>query len=112
MVGLADVKRVTLLQSVQIATKPVQALHDRYGGWMSEESVSDFAEYADICFKAFGIRVKHWSTFNEPWTFIEVSCQCICSHPDLIGQTSRAGQDLLLHIPSSVKALLPRLPWV
>ena len=53
--------------------KPVQALHDKYGGWMSKESVSDFADYADICFKTFGDRVKHWSTFNEPWTFVEVS---------------------------------------
>jgi len=52
----------------------VQALHDKYGGWMSEDSVADFAEYADTCFKAFGDRVKHWSTFNEPWTFVEVSC--------------------------------------
>lgn len=50
----------------------MQALHDKYGGWLSEASVADFAEYARICFEAFGSRVKHWSTFNEPWTFIEV----------------------------------------
>ena len=50
----------------------LQALHDKYGGWLSEDSVADFAEYADICFRAFGDRVKHWSTFNEPWTFVEV----------------------------------------
>lgn len=56
----------------------LQALHDKYGGWLSGEAVADFAEYADICFKAFGDRVKHWSTFNEPWTFVEVSGWCIC----------------------------------
>jgi len=50
----------------------LQALHDKYGGWLSEDCVADFAEYADICFRAFGDRVKHWSTFNEPWTFVEV----------------------------------------
>lgn len=57
----------------------MQALHDKYDGWLGEESVQDFAEYADICFKAFGDRVKHWSTFNEPWTFVEVSsCRKLC----------------------------------
>ena len=52
----------------------LQAGHDKYGGWLSQESVADLAEYAHICFKAFGDEVKHWSTVNEPWTFIEVSC--------------------------------------
>lgn len=29
----------------------------------------DFKDYAELCFKEFGNRVKHWATFNEPWTF-------------------------------------------
>ncbi|XP_037495946.1 beta-glucosidase 12 [Jatropha curcas] len=46
-----------------------QALEDEYGGFLSSKIVNDFEEYADICFKYFGDRVKHWITLNEPWTF-------------------------------------------
>lgn len=41
-----------------------------YRGWLDERMPSIFAEYASICFDAFGDRVRHWYTFNEPWTFL------------------------------------------
>jgi len=44
-------------------------LDEEYEGWLSEKSTADFLAYAEICFKAFGDRVKYWLTFNEPWTF-------------------------------------------
>ncbi|GLT29372.1 hypothetical protein SLA2020_042440 [Shorea laevis] len=43
-----------------------QELEERYGSWLNPQSQVDFAYYADICFKFFGDRVKHWVTFNEP----------------------------------------------
>lgn len=52
-----------------------QALHDRYGGWLTiEESQKDFEQYARVCYERFGVRVKNWITQNEPWvTSIHVS---------------------------------------
>jgi beta-galactosidase len=45
-----------------------QTLEDRYEGWQGREIVDDFANYAKICFQAFGDRVQHWITLNEAWT--------------------------------------------
>ncbi|KAJ1377066.1 Glycosyl hydrolases family 1, N-terminal conserved site, partial [Sesbania bispinosa] len=46
-----------------------QTLEDEYGGFLSPRIVNDFQEYAELCFKEFGDRVKHWITLNEPWTY-------------------------------------------
>ncbi|KAL2514175.1 Beta-glucosidase 17 [Forsythia ovata] len=29
----------------------------------------DYKDFAEVCFKEFGDTVKHWATFNEPYTF-------------------------------------------
>ncbi|CAK8541953.1 unnamed protein product [Lathyrus sativus] len=42
-----------------------QALEDEYEGWISKNIVYDFTAYADVCFREFGDRVKHWTTLNE-----------------------------------------------
>lgn len=47
-------------------------LQDTYGGWLSEEIVPDFVEYARIAFAVFGDRVTHWYTVNEPIVFCGV----------------------------------------
>ncbi|CAN0902044.1 Beta-glucosidase 24 [Linum grandiflorum] len=43
-----------------------QSLEDEYGGFLSSKVASDFGNYADVCFKRFGDRVKYWITLNEP----------------------------------------------
>ncbi|XP_025824069.1 beta-glucosidase 12-like [Panicum hallii] len=49
-----------------------QALEDKYGGFLSPNIINDYKDYAEVCFREFGDRVKHWITFNEPWTFCSV----------------------------------------
>ncbi|KAK3672801.1 hypothetical protein LTR78_007387 [Recurvomyces mirabilis] len=44
------------------------ALHERYGGPLNqEEYIQDYVRYARVIFEAFGSKVKHWITYNEPW---------------------------------------------
>jgi beta-glucosidase len=42
----------------------------RREGWGSRNSVQWFADYAAVCFRALGDRVKTWLTMNEPWVDI------------------------------------------
>lgn len=43
-------------------------------GWTQRDTAYAFAEFADVCSAAFGDRVKHWITHNEPW------CASMLSH--------------------------------
>ncbi|XP_068664862.1 beta-glucosidase 18-like [Aristolochia californica] len=64
-----------------------QELEERYASWLSSEIMQDFAYFAEVCFTAFGDRVKYWTTFNEPDTFLKFSyfngrwVPCRCSPP-------------------------------
>ena len=46
-----------------------QNLQDQYGGFISEEIVTDFTVYAKKIFDTFADRVKFWFTINEPWSY-------------------------------------------
>nr|GEW85478.1 beta-glucosidase 12 [Tanacetum cinerariifolium] len=46
-----------------------QALEDEYGGFLSSRVVDDFRDFAELCYRRFGDRVKNWITFNEPWSY-------------------------------------------
>jgi beta-glucosidase len=45
-----------------------QALQDK-GGWPNRDIVGWFTEYADLCTRKFGDRVKDWVVLNEPAAF-------------------------------------------
>ena len=43
-----------------------QSLEDE-GGWAARDTAYRFAEYAGVAAEAFGDRISHWITLNEPW---------------------------------------------
>lgn len=47
------------------------AVHNKTatGSFLSKDIVDKFNNYADFVFAAYGDRVKHWLTLNEPWTY-------------------------------------------
>eukprot|EP00602_Paraphysomonas_sp_CaronLab_P008366 CAMPEP_0185025116 /NCGR_PEP_ID=MMETSP1103-20130426/8194_1 /TAXON_ID=36769 /ORGANISM="Paraphysomonas bandaiensis, Strain Caron Lab Isolate" /LENGTH=451 /DNA_ID=CAMNT_0027558241 /DNA_START=80 /DNA_END=1432 /DNA_ORIENTATION=+ len=45
------------------------ALEQEYKGWLDTRIEEAFVAFADVCFSAFGNRVKTWITVNEPLTF-------------------------------------------
>eukprot|EP00041_Stephanoeca_diplocostata_P017256 m.343993 g.343993 ORF g.343993 m.343993 type:complete len:541 (-) comp20640_c0_seq4:231-1853(-) len=48
---------------------PLALLDGQHQGWLGSSIDKNFAAYAETCFEAFGDRVKHWITFNEPRSF-------------------------------------------
>lgn len=43
-----------------------QPLEDE-GGWINDQIVDDYVDFASLLFSLYGDRVHDWITFNEPW---------------------------------------------
>ncbi|XP_051505984.1 beta-klotho [Myxocyprinus asiaticus] len=44
-----------------------QVLQERFGGWLNQNMVGIFADYATFCFKTFGGEVRYWLTMHNPF---------------------------------------------
>ncbi|KNA14728.1 hypothetical protein SOVF_104960 isoform B [Spinacia oleracea] len=51
-------------------TDTPQVLEDEYGGFLDPRIIEDYTSYVDVCFREFGDRVRHWTTFNEANIFV------------------------------------------
>ncbi|PNY16176.1 beta-glucosidase 24-like protein [Trifolium pratense] len=80
-----------------------QVLEDEYGGFLSSQIIDDFQDYANLCFKEFGDRVKYWVTLNEPWFFsnggyaIGTTPPGRCSDPTCLGGNSGTEPYIVSH---------------
>lgn len=65
-----------------------QVLEEK-GGWTNKETIDAFLNYAEICFKAFGDRVKHWITFNETVVFCSLGYLAGAHPPAIVGDVNK-----------------------
>lgn len=74
-----------------------QALHDA-GGWTNPDAGKIFGDYAELCFKSFGDRVKFWITHNEPWCYAYLGHEVAAHAPGERDQVKafQVGHGLLL----------------
>ncbi|MGA3085863.1 MAG: GH1 family beta-glucosidase [Thermodesulfobacteriota bacterium] len=81
------------------------------GGWRVRASANWFRDYAQVCFMAFGDRVKHWLTLNEPWVDI-FSPQFILGKPTKKGMATgiKNGHHYLLAHAKAVEAFRKMVP--
>ncbi|MDV4149884.1 GH1 family beta-glucosidase [Clostridium sp. AL.422] len=65
-----------------------QVLEDK-GGWLNKDTVDAFVNYAEVCYKAFGDRVKHWITFNETVVFTGLGYLAGAHPPAIVGDVNK-----------------------
>lgn len=61
-----------------------QKLEDK-GGWTNRDIVGWFMDYADLCSRRFGDRLKHWMVLNEPASFTTLGYLIGIHAPSRIG---------------------------
>jgi beta-glucosidase/6-phospho-beta-glucosidase/beta-galactosidase len=50
---------------------------------------NDFKDFVEICFQEFGDRVKHWVTFNEPFSYcLSTSHRYKATHNQLLSHAA------------------------
>ncbi|SHE35378.1 glycoside hydrolase family 1 protein [Clostridium fallax] len=76
----------------------------KIGGFENREVVEAYADYAEICFKLFGDRVKKWFTFNEPIVPVEFGYLDVYHYPCVIDM-KRAVQVAYNSVIASSKAI-------
>jgi beta-glucosidase len=74
-----------------------QALEDK-GGWCNPDAANWFGDYAELCFRSLGDRVKFWITHNEPWCYAYLGHEAGIQAPGLKSQKKafEVGHGLLL----------------
>ena len=65
-----------------------QVLEEK-GGWLNKDTVDAFVNYAEVCYKAFGDRVKHWITFNETIVFCSLGYLAGAHPPAIVGDVNK-----------------------
>jgi 6-phospho-beta-glucosidase len=65
-----------------------QVLEEK-GGWTNKETIESFVKYSEICYKAFGDRVKHWITFNETVVFCGLGYLAGAHPPAIVGDINK-----------------------
>ncbi|KAL3857520.1 hypothetical protein ACJMK2_012180 [Sinanodonta woodiana] len=63
-----------------------QTLHDNDTGWLNPATIDAYVQFADLCFRTFGDRVKMWITFNEPWGVAFLGYEMGTKAPGLTGK--------------------------